>query len=175
MSTSTEHFQKISGIIVPVLILICALLFNLTVIPVTASFKVIIPFVLMVGYYWSIYRPEAVPLWAIFICGVLIDVLSGLPLGLNALSLMAVCWIVRDQRVVLITQPFLMLWLLFILFCVAESVMKWLLFGLVSFHWGDLMVLFPDVAASIFIYPFIALFLHFISRISFHQKGGVRG
>jgi len=171
MSVSVEHFQKICSIILPAVILMFALMLNLTVMPITSSFKVIIPFVFIVSFYWSIYRPDIIPLWSIFMFGIVLDLLSGLPLGLNAFSLMAVCWVIRDQRAVLITQPFLMIWLLFIMFCAIEAVIKWFLFGLAGFNWGDLMAALPDVMFGVFVYPLISIFLHFVTKLCFGTDG----
>ena len=167
MPISAEHFQKICSIILPAIVLMFALLLNLTVMPITASFKVIIPFVFIVCFYWSIYRPDVVPLWSIFMFGTVLDLLSGLPLGLNAFSLMAVCWVIRDQRVVLVTQPFLMIWLLFVVFCGVEALMKWFLFGLASFQWGDAMALLPDIIFGVLAYPLISIFLHLVTKLCF--------
>lgn len=175
---ATEYIQKIGHIIIPAVIFVSAMLFNLNVIPMTPSFKVMVPFVLMVGFYWSIYRPQVAPIWSIFLCGLMIDIVSGLPLGLNALSLTLICLIVRDQRVVLITQPFFMLWGVFALFCIAEALVKWAVFSLTIFQIASLSAVLPDIIFGVLLYPFIALFLHAIGKLFLDgdiYKGGMNG
>jgi rod shape-determining protein MreD len=67
--------------------------------------------VLMAVYYWAIYRPTIMPPLVVFLMGLMLDILTYAPLGLNALLLVAVQWIVRGQRVFLTGQPFIMIWI----------------------------------------------------------------
>ena len=56
------------------------------------------PLFLMAVYYWSAYRPTLVPLWFVFFMGLLLDLLSGAPIGLNALVLVCLLYTSPSPR-----------------------------------------------------------------------------
>jgi rod shape-determining protein MreD len=46
----------------------------------------IMPFLTLIGvYYWSVFRARRLPIWIVFILGVLQDILLGSPIGMMAL------------------------------------------------------------------------------------------
>ncbi|MBT4489218.1 MAG: rod shape-determining protein MreD, partial [Rhodospirillaceae bacterium] len=57
-------------------------------------------------YYWSVFRPELMPAGAAFLLGLMVDVLSGGPPGLNALILIIVHWAASGQRRALAGKSF---------------------------------------------------------------------
>ena len=54
---------------------------------------------LMAVYHWAIYRPNLMPLWSIFVLGVLQDLLSGVPLGLYILVFLTVYGVVLSTPI----------------------------------------------------------------------------
>ena len=54
--------------------------------------------VLMSVYYWAIYRPDLLPLPAVFALGLIQDVLAGTPIGINAFTLLVAYGLVVSQR-----------------------------------------------------------------------------
>lgn len=66
---------------------------------------------LMAVYYWAIYRPTMMPPFLAFAAGLLLDVITYAPMGMNALLFVVVQWVVRGQRVFLTGQPFIMIWI----------------------------------------------------------------
>lgn len=56
------------------------------------GFAVVTPaFALMAVFHWTVYRPDLMPLGAIFLIGLLLDLLNGTPyVGLSALMLLLV-------------------------------------------------------------------------------------
>ena len=145
-------------------LLLVLLLLNASALPIGDSIKVQVPLLLIAVFYWSVYRPGLMPLWLVFVCGVFLDFLTGVPLGLSAFVLMAVALIVRDQRILLLGQTFATLWFVFALFCAAAAGLKWFLFGLVHLNWGGLNMLWPDMIAGILLYPLVCIILHLGAR-----------
>ena len=45
-------------------------------------------------YHWAIYRPNLLPIWAVFVLGSLYDFLAGMPLGLFILVFLSVYGVV---------------------------------------------------------------------------------
>ena len=54
-------------------------------------------FVVMAIFYWTIYRPDRLPYAATFCVGLLQDLLTGTPLGMTALILLAVQGVVGKR------------------------------------------------------------------------------
>ncbi|HTK83915.1 MAG TPA: rod shape-determining protein MreD [Patescibacteria group bacterium] len=120
--------------------------------------------VLMAVYYWAIFRPTLVPPFLCFLAGLLMDILSGMPLGVNALVLVAVQWVVRGQRRFLMAQPYKVLWAVFGLVVVLASALTWLLFGIMQRSWAPLPPLAGTAAASFLLFPLVSWILIFVHR-----------
>ena len=74
---------------------------------------------LMAVYHWAIFRPRLLPAYAVFLAGLLQDILSGAPLGVNALVFLVAYGVVLSQKKFFTGKSFLILWLGFAL--VAET------------------------------------------------------
>lgn len=79
-------------------------------------------------YYWAIYRPDTVPLWFIFLMGIILDIFYGMPLGVTSLVNMCLYLMINSQRKLLGTEPFIVLWGLVIVLALAVLSIKWVLF-----------------------------------------------
>lgn len=84
-------------------------------------------FGLVAVYIFSLQRPDLMPHWLAFLVGLLQDLLSGGPLGLNALVLLAVQGFCSTQRRFLVGRPFALLWAAFVLVAVAAATAGWLI------------------------------------------------
>ena len=85
-------------------------------------------FMLMAVYYWTILRPS--PPLAVFILGLVLDLLSNYPFGMNALVLVAAQALTASQRKFLLGQSFLVIWAGFALIALGAGVIQWILFDL---------------------------------------------
>lgn len=90
-------------------------------------------FSLTVVYFFAIHRPEFFPPWAVFVAGMLQDIMSGGPLGLVTVVLLAAYGVARSQRLFLIGRGFSTLWTGFIAICGLGAFISW--FG-ASIHYG---------------------------------------
>jgi rod shape-determining protein MreD len=118
---------------------------------------IIVPWLpLMAVYHWAIYRPELLPAYAVFIIGVLEDILTGLPIGVNALVLLLVYGGVLAQRRFFVGKPFYILWIGFGLVAAAAAAINWLLVSL----W-NVTILMPNALlfqflTTVGLYPVLA-------------------
>lgn len=78
-------------------------------------------------YFWTLYRPGLMPPLGVFGVGVLSDLLTAAPLGINPLLLLILHAAVLTQRRVLARQSFLLVWLVFALLASATLGLGWLL------------------------------------------------
>lgn len=152
-------------LIVPHLLLLALLLLSVTSLPFLPTGAVKPQFVLMAVYYWAIYRPTLLPPSYCFILGLLMDILTGMPPGINALILVVTQWVVRDQRRFLMGEPYVTIGAVFGLVAVLSIFIQWGLYGLTQLYWGDLWPVFSGALVSLFLFPFVTLLLVIVHRI----------
>lgn len=128
---------------------------------------------LMAVFYWSVYRPTLMPNWFVFLLGLAMDNASGMPLGLNAMIYLIVQYIISDQRRFFVGQPFISLMLGFATVLIASSIVRWLIFSLLSSYWPPVMPIVGSVTLGLFLFPLINILLHMIHKLLPHQKAGV--
>jgi rod shape-determining protein MreD len=76
-------------------------------------------------YYWTIHRPDLLRPAVMFGIGLLQDILTGAPLGLNALVLLAAHGIVVTQRRFFLASTFALMWFGFTLVAVGAGFLEW--------------------------------------------------
>ncbi len=122
-------------------------------------------FIIIPIYYWGIYRPSLIPAVLVFVLGLIVDFISGFPVGLHAALFVVVHVIMRSQRLFLMGQPYLMFWLGFTVISTGVYMAQWFFFSL---RYLSLMPV-TDILASnlltILMFPLMALVLTFIQRI----------
>ena len=121
-------------------------------------------FILMAVFYWAVFYPHLLPPSTAFVLGVFLDLLGGWPLGLNALTLVLVQWMVRGQRKFLLGQRFVVLWAAFTLVAFLTGILQWGVFCL--FYWELFAVksVFVSAGLSGLIFPLVALPLQAAGR-----------
>ncbi len=121
-------------------------------------------FLLMAVYYWAIYRPTVMPSYYTFFLGIIMDLQTGLPLGLSALTLVGLQMIVRRSRLFLMGQPYITVWIGFAVLAMANAVFVWLVVSIFS----TMMSLKPSMIAaffSILLFPLASLALQGVHRL----------
>lgn len=108
-------------------------------------------------YFWSLFRPSAMPPPVVFLAGLLLDLLGCLPLGVGALTLLSVHGLALRWRRVLTRQSFPLVWLAFAAFASGAAAMSWLLTAVLSIR-----LLPPGPAAfqavlTVALYPALAV------------------
>lgn len=126
-------------------------------------------FLLMAIYYWAIFRPTLIPPVMAFMWGLLLDLLSGAPVGLNALIFLIVQWVVRDQRLYLMGQSYVTLWLGFAVTAFAYCFVQWLLFSLLYTTLAGYGMPLATALLSVGLFPLISLILVFTHRFLPHE------
>lgn len=152
---------------------VLAVLFILNTVNLSLPFsgRVEVSVLLMAIYYWAIYRPTLLPPWVVFVAGVMFDVLSGLPIGLSAFIFLAVRWVVVDQRLFLMGQSFMMVWLVFAVVLCFASVLQWAVYGLLQLAWTPWQPVGVMVVLSVLVFPVVSFILHLSHRMLPAQDG----
>ena len=111
MGVSTKEFWFKLINILPILILFFISLNGSSVINVK-FFSINIHYILV--YYWVLRRPESLGYGFIFLSGLISDVVLGLPLGVNSLSLLFVAGTAAYVRVVTVRITLINDWIAFV-------------------------------------------------------------
>ncbi len=132
--------------------------------PLAAVFHA--PLLLMIIYYWSIYRPTLVPPWLVFMCGLLFDIVAGAPyLGLSAILFLVCRIVVVDQRRFLTGQAFAMVWIGFGALDIAFHLLQWGIFSALSGTLIPAGEFVSSLVLGLIIFPVFYLFLHLTHKI----------
>lgn len=112
--------------------------------------------VLTAVYYWAIFRPDLMPVWLVFVLGVLHDLLVGGPLGLGAALLLTAYFAIAAQRRFFAHATFAMLWAGFVLVAAMALAVEWLAGSLLAGRLVDPAATLLRYAATIAAYPCLA-------------------
>ena len=116
---------------------------------------------IMSVYHWAIYRPHLLPAFAVFLLGLVQDLLGGAPVGLHSLVMLTVYGTVVWQRRFLVGKSFVIYWFGFALIGLGASAESWLLASLWNLVFLDLRAIFFQYLLAIGLFPVIAwIFLH---------------
>lgn len=108
-------------------------------------------------YYWLVFRPDWLPLWALFIIGMIYDALMGTYLGISSLLLMLSMLTSHSIRPLLNPQHFPLMWGLFCFYSFCYLTLYGLLVS------GGLPLLF-SWGYGVLLYPLMALPLSYLHR-----------
>ena len=125
-------------------------------------------------YFWTLYRPDLMTPLAVFVIGLALDAVGGMPLGLSALSFLIVRSVLLTGQRFLMAQPFVVIWACFALMVTAVGAVRWLL---ASLWWGHLFAFQPillEAVLTVAIYPVIGWLLarvHHHLSMALHAAG----
>ena len=104
-------------------------------------------------YYWALHQPDMLPATAVFVIGLLQDMLAGTPIGLGAFSLLAAYGIVVSQRRFFHGKSFLVVWWGFAMTATAVGLLRWLMVSMIQ---GQLVLFGPtliEFLLTVTLYP----------------------
>jgi len=135
------------------LVLFCVLPFH---VPGMARVMPLLP--LMAIYHWAVNRPLLMPAYIVFLIGLLQDILTSAPLGVNALVFLAVYGVVVGQRRFLVGKSFAVNWLGFSLVAAGACATGWVLISILNVTVVDGEALFFQYMLSLGIFPMLSWF-----------------
>lgn len=116
-------------------------------------------FSLMVVYHWTIYRPDLLPPLALFLIGVVQDLLSGAPVGTTALVLLLTRAVVLRHRRHFVNRPFPFVWAGFTMLTGGAMLLLWTLHCLLDGLLSDFRGTVFRAVLTISVFPAASFFL----------------
>lgn len=159
MSDFSEKSQKFWNLIAPGALILVFLILAVVPhhIPGYGSIKP--DFLLIAVFYWSVHRPSLMPPSVCFVLGILLDVFSAFPLGLNALVFVIVQKLISDQRKLFLGQPFYVSWIGFGLMCLLANAIKTGVFYIMNDSLPGLEEIYFNMLLTIAIFPLVTILL----------------
>lgn len=119
-------------------------------------FSDIMPFLTLIGvYYWSVFRPELLPTWCVFLIGLIQDILMGSPFGMMPLLLVITQQVIFYQGRRFLERDFIFNWLVFVMLVAGFAAASW---GIASLYFRTLMEywgLIGQALMTVAFYPII--------------------
>ena len=116
-------------------------------------------------YYWVLRQPQMLGYGFIFLSGIINDVVFGLPLGVNALSLLIIAAVAAYARVVTVSVRLINDWISFIPALLIANLVYFLSLYFSDFS-VDYMFLFKNSIFTFVFYPVLWLFFSLILNLT---------
>jgi rod shape-determining protein MreD len=112
--------------------------------------------VLVSVYYWAVHRPSILPAPAVFLVGLLADLLGGGPLGVCVLVLLAAYGATLSLRRWFVGASFVIVWCGYAVVATGALMLSWLLSWMLSGMRADLAPGISGLLVGIGLYPLLA-------------------
>lgn len=123
-----------------------------------ASVPVTPAFAFAAVYFWTLHNPDTLPAPAVFVAGLLQDILSGVPIGLNAFTMLVGYGVIVSQRRYFFGRSFMVLWWGFAVMAVFTGLLQWAAMSLLV---GQMLSMAPvaiEQLTAVALYPLLAYF-----------------
>lgn len=153
-----------------VLIFLMMLMMSNWVLP---YFSVIKPEILLIiVFYWTLYRPGIMPYWVMFLFGLILDLVNPvLPIGTHSLSFLIIAGLLRPRRRMLMGQPFMMVWIAFIISVILNlSIITFILF-LTTSYTINITTLSINAITTILSFPLVLMMMVGLHRLLPSSRG----
>ena len=87
---------------------------------------------LIAVFFWLVYRPDLMPAWAVFLVGLIQDLLGGGALGVGVFVLLVVYAALAGQRRYIAQASFFLVWLAFVPVAAGAFFLTWLFNSLIA-------------------------------------------
>lgn len=114
---------------------------------------------LIAVYFWALHQPDLIPAPVVFLTGLLQDILTGVPFGLNAFILLIVYGIVVSQRRFFFGKSFAVLWWGFATLSLVIGALQWVAMSILMGQLLSIGPLLVEYLATAALYPLVAYIL----------------
>jgi len=119
--------------------------------------------VLLVTIYWCLYLPQRVGLLVTFCAGILLDTLTGAPLGEHALALLLVAWVTLKLHLQLRVYPWWQQALVVLLLMLLYTFVLYWIDGMLGYTQGVLLRWMPVLITTV-LWPWSMQLLGFLQQ-----------
>ena len=129
------------------------------------NYAAVAPLLALAGiFYWTIYRPDLLPPTAVFLCGFVLDLLSGAPLGVSSLVFLLARVVVLPQRRFFVDRLFPFVWGGFTLLAAGAIAFLWVLGSMLTSVMLDMRAASLQWVLTVACFPAVAYLLMRVQR-----------
>lgn len=123
------------------------------------------PLLLLISvFYWMVYRPDLLSLGTLFIFGIIEDLVSVTPVGINTLCYILLYIVVNSQQNFFIGKNFVETWWVFSMTSFGFIFLKWFFISISHSEFIPFYMTFFCYLMTVVFYPLIAQILSFIQN-----------
>lgn len=160
----SSAFKLISQSLIPTVTVFLLIIVSLLPFPIP-YWSTIPPQLALIGvFYWSIYRPDLLPFWIVFILGIIQDSLVGFPLGVTSFVMIIVRLFIVTQIKFFSVKNFLSNWMTFIIIYGAVSGLLWLFMSILEGHMMIAWAIIFQYLITIIFYPLFSWMLYSLEK-----------
>lgn len=125
--TVWQRLDLVARNLTPLLVSLCLVVASVVPLRLPEVSYIVPTLALMAIYYWGLHRADLLPAPAVFVVGLLQDMLSGGPIGMNAFIFLAVYGVCVSQRRFFYGKSFLVVWWGFMVVAAGALALEWAL------------------------------------------------
>ena len=128
-------------------------------------------FIFILIFFWTLRNPDQLGYFAIFLAGIINDVVIGIPIGISSFCYLLICTITSYIRQITLSPKFINDWLSFIISILLINSIQVIIFDLIFLYHVDYMSYLINSGFTFLFYPlFFILFNIINSKISFKKN-----
>lgn len=151
-----QKLDRLTRLFMPLVLSFLLVILSVVQTPIPGHAQIFPVLALASIYHWVIYQPNLLPLFSVFILGLLQDLLTGTPVGLYTLVFLTVYGVALSQRRFLIGKSFIMYWFGFGVISLMASVESWMLASIWNWALLDFTALAFQFIISVSMFPPLA-------------------
>ena len=128
-------------------------------------------FIFILIFFWTLRNPDQLGYFAIFLAGIINDVVIGIPIGISSFCYLLICTITSYIRQITLSPKFINDWLSFIVAVLLINSIQVIILDLIFLYQVDYMSYLINSGFTFLFYPlFFILFNIINSKISFKKN-----
>lgn len=140
----------------PLLITLIALLLAMAPLNLFQGYAPAPDIVLASVFFWAIFGPQFLPVWAVFTLGLTQDFATGGPIGFWALIYLIAYGFSLSQRVFFFGRTVRGVWVGFVIVALVTAVVTWIVGSTYFMRWLPISPILLQAAVSILAFPLVA-------------------
>jgi rod shape-determining protein MreD len=140
----------------PLLLTLALVVLSQVPMQLPAAMPIAPAFAVISVYFWGLHQPDVLPAPVVFAVGLFQDILSGLPIGLNAFLLLVLYGLVVSQRRYFFGKSFGVLWWGFAMVAIVMGFMEWSVMSILSGRVLAVMPVAVEQLTTAALYPVVA-------------------
>jgi rod shape-determining protein MreD len=128
-------------------------------------------FIFILIFFWTLRNPDQLGYFAIFLAGIINDVVIGIPIGISSFCYLLICTITSYIRQITLSPKFINDWLSFIIAVLLVNSIQVIILDLIFLYQVDYMSYLINSGFTFLFYPlFFILFNILNSKISLKKN-----